>query len=189
MDTHTKEQKNKEIQQETQMLMNRMVSFEHACKVSKKARDQGKKVVFTSGSYDILHTAHLHYLQHLKSKGNLMIIGVDSNAGVKRLKGEEHPFFDEVERAMVVANIRCVDFVFIYEGVWTVEHLLKLGPNFVGLPPFDPNFENKMEKIKLAGCEAVVTPPFLRSHSSTRKARILKNDYLWTNVIVEDAMQ
>lgn len=174
-----------EYTREFQTLMSRIVSFERACEISAGARTQGRKIVFTSGSWDIIHVAHLHYLQHLKSKGNLLIIGVDSNASVQRLKGEEYPVFDELDRAMMIANFRFVDYVFIFEGVWQVSHLLKLKPDFVGVPPFDPNMESKLEKIRLAGAEFIVTPPFLGSDHGSRKARILKHDYLMTNIIHE----
>lgn len=173
-------------EQESFLLKNRILSFEQACEKSRESHERGETVVFTSGVWDILHTAHLHYLMHLKLKGDLLIVGIDNNESVQRLKGEGRPFFDVQERAMTVANIRCVDYVFSFGGVWQVEHLIKLKPDFVGIPSYDPNIENKMEKLALANVKPIITPPFLRSQSSSRKAKLIQYDYLVTNTIVEE---
>ncbi len=165
---------------------NNIVSFTDACRVSIGAKSEGKKIVFTSGVFDILHSAHLHYLIHLKEKGDLLIVGIDNNVSAKKLKGEDHPFFDEKERAMAMSCLRFVDYVFIFEGTWEVDHLVRLKPDFVGVPPFDSNIKNKKEKIESAGAIMTVTPPFLSGRSSSRKANTMKSGYDTKKDIVEE---
>lgn len=160
----------------TEIPDNHLVTFEHACVAVSTVRAQNKKAVFTSGVFDILHIAHFHYLQYLRLQGDLLIVGVDNNECVRERKGSGHPFFDEYERAIMVSNIKCVDFVFLFDGIWSVQELRQLQPHYVGIPPFDPEKENKIEKAHLAGIEVVVTPPFLRSYSSSRIMDAIKRD-------------
>lgn len=75
----------------------------------------GKKIVFTNGVFDILHHGHLDYLAKAASQGNLLIVGVNSDASVKRLKGDERPLNPENDRAFQLASLMCVDAVCIFE--------------------------------------------------------------------------
>jgi D-beta-D-heptose 7-phosphate kinase/D-beta-D-heptose 1-phosphate adenosyltransferase len=74
-------------------------------------REQGKRIVFTNGVFDILHSAHVAYLNQAKSFGDILVVGVNSDESVKRLKGPERPINTLVERSRVLAGLSCVDFV------------------------------------------------------------------------------
>lgn len=74
-------------------------------------REQGRRIVFTNGVFDILHSAHVAYLNQAKSFGDILVIGVNSDESVKRLKGPERPINNLVERCRVLAGLSCVDFV------------------------------------------------------------------------------
>ncbi len=76
---------------------------------------KGKKVVFTNGCFDILHRGHVAYLNEARSLGDALIIGLNSDASVKRLKGESRPVNAELDRKFVLENLKCVDFVEIFE--------------------------------------------------------------------------
>lgn len=149
-------------------LYKRVLDFERACHVTDESRRAGRKVVFTSGTFDILHVAHFYYLAYLKMKGDLLIVGIEDNETAKSRKGSDHPFFDESDRALMIANIKPVDYVYITNGRWNCDDLIKLKPDFVGVPPFDPEMDDKIAKIRLLnGTELIVTPPFLREYSSS----------------------
>lgn len=75
----------------------------------------GKKVVFTNGCFDILHRGHLSYLNEAKALGDILVIGLNSDKSVKRLKGESRPINNEFDRQYMLANLKAVDFVFIFE--------------------------------------------------------------------------
>lgn len=86
----------------------------------KKAKEfreihSGKKIVFTNGCFDILHRGHVAYLNEAKSLGDLLIVGLNSDASVKRLKGESRPINSEQDRKFVLENLKAVDAVFIFE--------------------------------------------------------------------------
>ena len=75
----------------------------------------GKKVVFTNGCFDLLHVGHVKYLQKARSFGDLLVLGLNSDASVRRLKGEKRPLIGEEERAHILAALDCVDYVVIFD--------------------------------------------------------------------------
>lgn len=79
-----------------------------------KLQADGKKVVFTNGVFDILHRGHVEYLNRARSLGDCLVVAVNSDAGVKRIKGESRPVVPEADRAFVVGNLKCVDYVCIF---------------------------------------------------------------------------
>lgn len=76
---------------------------------------KGKKLVFTNGCFDIIHRGHVTYLNEARNQGELLIIGLNSDASVKRLKGETRPVNSEQDRKFILENLKCVDFVEIFE--------------------------------------------------------------------------
>lgn len=78
-------------------------------------KDKGKKVVFTNGCFDILHAGHVDYLSKAKETGDVLIIGLNSDASVRRIKGEKRPIVDENERAYILANLKAVDYVTLFD--------------------------------------------------------------------------
>jgi D-beta-D-heptose 7-phosphate kinase/D-beta-D-heptose 1-phosphate adenosyltransferase len=78
-------------------------------------RAAGKKVVFTNGCFDILHTGHARYLHEARRQGDVLVVGLNSDASVRRLKGEGRPVVREGDRAELLASLDCVDYVVVFE--------------------------------------------------------------------------
>lgn len=78
-------------------------------------KEKGKKVVFTNGCFDLLHVGHVKYLQKARTFGDLLILGLNSDDSVRRLKGEKRPLIGEAERAHILAALDCVDYVVIFD--------------------------------------------------------------------------
>jgi len=76
-----------------------------------KSRSGGKKVVFTNGCFDLLHVGHVRYLAEAKAQGDLLVVGINSDESVKKLKGESRPIQSEQDRAEILAALASVDFV------------------------------------------------------------------------------
>jgi len=74
-----------------------------------------QKIVFTNGCFDILHAGHVKYLEEAKSFGDILIVGVNSDASVRRLKGESRPINSEEDRVLVLAGLESVDFVIVFD--------------------------------------------------------------------------
>ncbi|UZJ39128.1 D-glycero-beta-D-manno-heptose 1-phosphate adenylyltransferase [Prosthecochloris sp. SCSIO W1102] len=78
-------------------------------------KQQGKKVVFTNGCFDILHAGHVQYLEKAKATGDVLIVGVNSDGSVKRLKGQNRPIASETDRCTVLAGLEAVDATVIFD--------------------------------------------------------------------------
>jgi len=93
----------------------RIKSREALVQTVKRLRAEGKKIVFTNGCFDILHLGHVKYLEKAKSFGDVLIVGVNSDNSVRRLKGAERPVNPEFDRAYLLAALDAVDFVTIFD--------------------------------------------------------------------------
>ena len=90
---------------------------------------KGKKIVFTNGCFDILHAGHVAYLNEAKSQGDVLIVGLNSDSSVKRLKGEQRPINSEKERKFVLENLKAVDAVFLFEEDTPLNLIKEVSPN------------------------------------------------------------
>ena len=95
--------------------MGRVVSPEEAQRIREELRSAGKTVVLTNGHFDLLHVGHVRCLQQAKELGDVLFVGVNSDASTRLLKGEKRPIVPEDERARLVAALECVDYVVIFE--------------------------------------------------------------------------
>ena len=80
-----------------------------------KLRKEGKKIVFTNGCFDIIHAGHVDYLEKAKSFGDFLIVGMNSDSSIKKIKGEKRPIIPETYRARVLEGLKSVDCVFIFD--------------------------------------------------------------------------
>jgi len=81
----------------------------------KNLRKSGLRVVFTNGCFDILHVGHVRYLTAARSKGDILVVGLNSDQSVRKIKGEKRPVVPENQRAEVLAGLRCVDYVILFD--------------------------------------------------------------------------
>lgn len=78
-------------------------------------RQKGQRIVFTNGCFDILHAGHVRYLTAARNTGGLLVVGLNSDASVNRIKGPKRPIVDQVHRAEVLAGLTCVDYITIFD--------------------------------------------------------------------------
>ncbi len=81
----------------------------------KNLKKQGKKVVFTNGCFDILHAGHIEILKKAKEKGDILIVGLNSDKSIKKIKGRKRPIMDEKDRALILDSIKFVDYVVLFD--------------------------------------------------------------------------
>lgn len=106
-----------------------ILSQEIASKLIKELKLQGKTIVFTNGCFDILHVGHLRYLNEAKKQGDVLVVGVNSDTSVKKLKGDTRPINNEKDRAEMLNGLKPVDFTVIFEELTPVKILEKLKPS------------------------------------------------------------
>jgi D-beta-D-heptose 7-phosphate kinase/D-beta-D-heptose 1-phosphate adenosyltransferase len=94
-------------------------------------KDHGKRIVFTNGCFDLLHAGHVKYLQKARSLGDLLVMGLNSDASVRRLKGEKRPLIGEDERAHILAALDCIDYVVLFDQDTPLELITILKPHIL----------------------------------------------------------
>ncbi|MCB0725004.1 MAG: D-glycero-beta-D-manno-heptose 1-phosphate adenylyltransferase [Ignavibacteriae bacterium] len=97
----------------------------------KKLKDENKKLVFTNGCFDILHRGHVEYLNQAKDLGDLLIIGLNSDDSVKRLKGQDRPINNENDRAFLLDNLKSVDYVIVFNEDTPYNLIKEIIPDFL----------------------------------------------------------
>ncbi|MDR1226850.1 MAG: D-glycero-beta-D-manno-heptose 1-phosphate adenylyltransferase [Prevotellaceae bacterium] len=134
----------------------------------------GKRVVFTNGCFDIVHRGHITYLLQAAELGDILIVGLNSDASAKRLKGESRPLQDELSRAMVLAALECVSFVLTFDEDTPLELIKAVQPDIL-VKGSDYKVEN------IAGAEVVqakggkiVTIPFVEGYSTSKVVEKLR---------------
>lgn len=95
--------------------MGRFVSLEEVQHVAERYRAQGKRLVLANGCFDLLHVGHVRYLEGAKRLGDVLLVGLNSDASVSRLKGAGRPLMTQAERAEIIAALGCVDYVAIFD--------------------------------------------------------------------------
>lgn len=105
-----------------------LVHLELATSISEEAKAQGKKVVFTNGCFDILHLGHITYLQKAKQLGDILIVGVNTDASVRRLKGPTRPVNSQIDRAVVLSALKSVDYTVLFDEDTPLELIKTLQP-------------------------------------------------------------
>lgn len=105
-----------------------IVELKELLEILEKVRGK-KKIVFTNGCFDILHAGHADYLNKAKSLGDILVVGINSDASVRRIKGEKRPILPQQMRAYLLDNLKPVDYVVIFEEDTPLELIKAIKPD------------------------------------------------------------
>ncbi len=97
--------------------------------IAKEAKASGKRIIATNGCFDILHVGHLRYLEQSKALGDLLIVGINSDSSVRKLKGKDRPINSESDRAELLAALKPVDYVVIFDELDASNFLREVKPD------------------------------------------------------------
>lgn len=104
--------------------MGRLVTLNELLRLRETWRRAGQRLVFTNGCFDILHRGHVEYLQQARTHGDILVVGLNSDEAVARLKGEGRPIVPQEDRAVILAALACVDYV-VYFAQDTPDELIR----------------------------------------------------------------
>lgn len=104
--------------------MGEVITRDALIQVRKQLKQEGKKVVFTNGCFDIVHRGHVEYLTRAKALGDVLVVGMNTDASIRRIKGPKRPVVEEDDRAFVLAAFQIVDYVCLF-GEDTPYELIK----------------------------------------------------------------
>ena len=134
-----------------------------------KLKGQGKRIAFTNGCFDILHAGHLDYLEKVKAHADVLIVAVNSDASVRRLKkGSGRPIVPARERARLVAALKPVDYVTIFSEDTPLKIIRALRPDVLAKGgDWKPEAVVGREVVQSTGAKILIVP-YLKGHSTTR---------------------
>jgi len=108
----------------------RVLTIDEARLLAQQHRREGKCIVFTNGLFDLLHAGHALYLEQARNLGDVLFVGVNSDASAAALKGSKRPIIPAHERAFLLTCLRAVDYAVVFEGTTAVELLYAIQPHF-----------------------------------------------------------
>lgn len=109
--------------------MEKLIEKENLGNIIKKLKSENKKIVFTNGCFDILHAGHVRYLKESKKFGDILIVGLNSDISVKKIKGESRPINPEMDRAEVLAGLEAVNYIVLFDETSPVKLLEEIKPD------------------------------------------------------------
>jgi rfaE bifunctional protein nucleotidyltransferase chain/domain len=139
-----------------------------------RKKRNGRRVVFTNGCFDLLHPGHIRTLEQARELGDVLIVGLNSDRGVRQLKGEGRPVLPELERAEILASLECVDAVVIFDEPTPREVIARLLPDILvkGGDWADDKIVGR-EEVEAAGGR-VVSVPVVQGHSTSEILRRIR---------------
>jgi D-beta-D-heptose 7-phosphate kinase/D-beta-D-heptose 1-phosphate adenosyltransferase len=111
------------------MIKPKIKSITRLKKIIKQLKAKGKKIVFTNGCFDLLHYGHVKYLQDAKKKGDILIVGINSDASVRKIKGKKRPLVHEKDRLRIIAALESVDYVVLFKEDSPLKIIKSLRPD------------------------------------------------------------
>ena len=153
----------------TKPVIQRILTLDEMLAFRKQMAAEGKRLVLTNGCFDLLHRGHLEYLSRSAELGNVLVVAVNSDASVKELKGPTRPLNNEADRAFALANLRCVDAVFIFRGPRLDGEIRLLRPDvYTKAGDYTLESLNPDERKALLDVGADIHfLPFIKGHSTT----------------------
>ena len=147
-------------------IMGRVVQLKSLVRLRNKARRERKKVVFTNGCFDLLHRGHIVYLKKAKRLGDFLIVGVNSDHSVRKLKGKGRPLVRQEDRSIILAALECVDYVIIFNESTPERIIEKIQPDIL-VKGGDYKLKEILgrEEVKKRGGQ-VLTLPMVKGYST-----------------------
>ncbi len=153
--------------------MNSTKTLEEIKEIRQQLKDQNKKVVFTNGCFDLIHAGHVDYLSKAKALGDVMIVGLNSDASVMRIKGNKRPIQKETERGFIISYLKPVDYVVLFDEDTPKQLIEELLPDIL-VKGADWEIENIIGKdVVLANGGEVKTIEFVNDQSTSKIIKII----------------
>jgi D-beta-D-heptose 7-phosphate kinase/D-beta-D-heptose 1-phosphate adenosyltransferase len=132
-----------------------------------RLRSVGARLVFTNGVFDLLHVGHVRYLAQARALGDALVVAINSDRTVRELKGPDRPVFDQAERAEILAALRSVDYVVVFDDISPRSLIARLLPDvLVKGGDYQLDEIHGREEVEAAGGK-VISLPFVEGASTT----------------------
>lgn len=157
--------------------MNCLKSLEEIKSIRSTLNTDNKKVVFTNGCFDIIHAGHIDYLNKAKALGDVLIVGLNTDDSVKKIKGDKRPIINQDERAKIISNLKPVDYVVFFDEDTPAKLIDELVPDIL-----IKGADWKMDEIVggetvLANGGEVKTIEFVNDQSTSKIIELITSRY------------
>jgi D-beta-D-heptose 7-phosphate kinase/D-beta-D-heptose 1-phosphate adenosyltransferase len=148
-------------------MIEKILSPEQMLEERERLRAGRVRLVFTNGVFDLLHVGHVRYLAQARELGDALVVAINSDRGVRELKGPERPVFNEAERAEILAALRHVDYVTVFDDISPRSLIARLLPDvLVKGGDYGLDQIHGREEVEAAGGK-VISLPFVEGSSTT----------------------
>jgi rfaE bifunctional protein nucleotidyltransferase chain/domain len=150
-----------------------LVTLDEMIKIRKKLKENSKSVVFTNGCFDLIHAGHIDYLLKSKSLGDILIVGLNTDISIKKIKGETRPIISQDQRAFVLSNIKPVDYVCFFDEETPERIISELIPDILVKGSDWPIDKIVGRQIVESNGGKVVTIDFVNNQSTSNIIKII----------------
>ncbi|HUD09439.1 MAG TPA: adenylyltransferase/cytidyltransferase family protein [Patescibacteria group bacterium] len=160
--------------------MQRIINIEQAVKLGKRLRKNGKVIVLAGGCFDVIHLGHVKFLEAAKKNGDILLVFLESDANVKKIKGDQRPIHTQDERAQVLQAIRSIDYVikipFLEKNADYDKLVIRLKPSIIAITKGSSAFEHSKRQAKLIDAEVLEVIGNIPEKSTTKIAQIILDE-------------
>lgn len=144
-------------------------------RIIKDFKAKGKRIVFTNGCFDLLHIGHVRYLEKARTHGDVLVVGINSDSSVRKLKGPKRPLLPSKERAEILSGLGCVDYITIFDELDPLKLITSFHPNVL-VKGGDWTKEQIVgrEVVERSGGKVIIIPFVKGASTSTLIETILK---------------
>jgi len=148
-------------------MIEKILTPEQMLRERQRLRDVGRRLVFTNGVFDLLHVGHVRYLAQARALGDALLVAINSDRTVRELKGPDRPIFNQAERAEILAALRFVDYVTVFDNISPRSLIAELLPDvLVKGGDYQLDQIHGREEVEAAGGN-VISLPFVEGASTT----------------------
>jgi len=152
--------------------MEKIISFTQTDNLAKQLKSQGRNIVLVGGCFDILHFGHIKFLEKAKKQGGVLIVVLESDKNIKRLKGKGRPIHSQKMRAEMLAALEAVNYIICLPLMKNDNDYLnlvkKIKPDVIAITAGDPKLDKKEAQAKVIDAKVKIVTPRLKT-SSTRE--------------------
>jgi FAD synthetase len=155
--------------------MNKIINLNHLDNIISQIEKSRKSIVLVGGCFDIIHIGHIKFLSAAKKMGDILIVLLESDGNVKKLKGENRPFFPQKERAELLTTLLFTDFIILLPMMNEVDYIqliLKIKPKIIACTVNDPIIKKKILQAKSVGAK-IKKIAYIKTYSSSSLAKKL----------------
>jgi len=161
--------------------MSKIISIKKAIKICKSVHANNKTIVIAGGCFDILHAGHIKFLKQAKKQGNILIILLESDESVKKLKGDNRPINQLLDRAEILAAVEFVDYIIPLEGILTNNDwdklIFNLDPDIIAVTKKDPQIIHNKRQAEKINAKIVEVIARIDNKSSTKLAQLIEENF------------